>query len=363
MKIALLGEMSGVHLSLKKGFVDLGHEVDLYSSGDGFKNIPNTKPLIPLFANRIDQIRHYYELPSILKHVSTYYDAIQIINPHFIPIMKSSLTCNNYFMAILKKSTAYKSLAVVGCENKTPREVSTMSRSPCSGCLKDSKLQICPFLNKKSEKISRNAIEFADSIIPFGGFAYSASYSDIEKRSELLPFPVDADLIPFSPNCLGQRIRILHGINRAGFKGTDIIMRALQKVKNTYPDSFEIVEANKLPFLDYLKLLSTVNVVIDQLYGDALGMNALFSMASGRMVFSSFEIKRVGQVNLLDVPAKQIGTSVDKIFSQVSELRFLSASDFENIGEQSRQYVEHNCSPIKVASAVVKIWKNSKILQ
>ena len=38
MKILLIGEYSNLHNSLKKGLIDLGHEVTLVSFGDGFKD-------------------------------------------------------------------------------------------------------------------------------------------------------------------------------------------------------------------------------------------------------------------------------------------------------------------------------------
>jgi len=37
MKILLIGEYSNLHNSLKKGLLNLGHEVILLGSGDGFK--------------------------------------------------------------------------------------------------------------------------------------------------------------------------------------------------------------------------------------------------------------------------------------------------------------------------------------
>ena len=39
MKILLIGEYSNLHNSLKKGLIELGHEVTLVSFGDGFKNL------------------------------------------------------------------------------------------------------------------------------------------------------------------------------------------------------------------------------------------------------------------------------------------------------------------------------------
>ena len=38
MKVLLIGEYSNLHNNLKKGLIDLGHEVTLVSFGDGFKD-------------------------------------------------------------------------------------------------------------------------------------------------------------------------------------------------------------------------------------------------------------------------------------------------------------------------------------
>ena len=41
MRIALVGEFSRLHNSLKEGLMALGHEVVLFNNGDGFKNYPS----------------------------------------------------------------------------------------------------------------------------------------------------------------------------------------------------------------------------------------------------------------------------------------------------------------------------------
>lgn len=39
MRILLFGEFSGLHVNLKRGLEDLGHEVTVVSFGDDFKKI------------------------------------------------------------------------------------------------------------------------------------------------------------------------------------------------------------------------------------------------------------------------------------------------------------------------------------
>ena len=73
MKILLIGEYSNLHNSLKKGLVDLGHDVKLISTGDGFKGFGSdiliSKLFIPKYFNLLKKIfglvfrypfRYYY---------------------------------------------------------------------------------------------------------------------------------------------------------------------------------------------------------------------------------------------------------------------------------------------------------------
>ena len=62
MRILLIGEYSRLHNSLKRGLVELGHDVTLVGTGDLFKNYPvdiSIKPTlfsyktIPLFIRKV----------------------------------------------------------------------------------------------------------------------------------------------------------------------------------------------------------------------------------------------------------------------------------------------------------------------
>ncbi len=52
MRILLIGEFSRLHNSLKEGLKELGHEVLLVSTQDGFKGFPTDLNYQPKFFNR-----------------------------------------------------------------------------------------------------------------------------------------------------------------------------------------------------------------------------------------------------------------------------------------------------------------------
>jgi hypothetical protein len=360
MKIALIGEYSGVHTSLKIGLENLGHEVDIYSNGDGFKKIKSNLTLYPEHKSLLNKLHFYiFGISKLFKLISINYDIIQIINPHVVSSPRGNPYYYGWIINKLNKTKAIKSLAVVGCEANTQRVISALERSPCVGCLKDYGLTACPFITKNNIKITNHVERFANHIVPIGSTCYFKSYENHPKCREIVPNAVDISFIPARKNIVKNKIRILHGLSRKGFKGSDIILEALEKVHQSHSDFFEIIIPDKLKFDDYVKLLSTANVVVDQLYGDSLGMNALYSMGASCLVFAHFDRIKIGTLDLTEAPAIQVGETVDEIYQQIISLKSWSQEEFVEVGQKSRHFVLSHCSPVKVAQQVMKYWLNS----
>jgi hypothetical protein len=360
MRIALIGEYSGVQSGLKKGLVDLGHDVDLYSNGDSFKDIRGNKALNPRSDRLIDKIDFYlFDLAETLKFVSTNYDVIHLVNPHVISSLRGNSFYYRRLIKILDNTKAIKSLAVAGCEANVRPGLAALLRSPCPGCLKDSGVSECPYASSGNVKIMEFAERFADSIIPFGGPTYAKSYQHNKKYREALPFPVDVGIVPHRQNSLNGKIKIVHGINRAGFKGSNVIVDALKMVEHDYPDVFEVIIPSRLPLTEYINLLSTANVVVDQLYGDGLGMNALYSMGASCIVFSCFDRVKIGKLNLTEAPAIQIEESAKRIYQQIVNLKEWSNSKFVEEGQKSRDFVVSQNSPVKIAQKMLDYWASA----
>jgi len=360
MKIALIGEFSGVHSGLKKGLENLGHKVDIYSNGDGFKKIQSDINLYPDHRSLIYKLYFYiFGILRLFKLISINYDVIQFVNPHVIRSPRSNVYYYGWLIKKLNKTKAIKSLAVVGCEANTQRTISALARSPCAGCLKDHGLSVCPYISKNNIEITNRAEKFVDHIIPMGVTCYFKSYENHPKCHEIVSFAVDISFIPVRKNIIKDKIRILHGLSRIGFKGSDVILEALEKVNSNHADFFEIIIPEKLKFDDYIKLISTSNVVVDQLNGDGLGMNALQSMGASCLVFAHFDRIKTGTLDSTEAPAIQIGRTVDEIYQQIISLKSWSQEEFVEAGEKSREFVVTHCSPVKVAQQVMNYWMTS----
>jgi hypothetical protein len=96
MKILLIGEYSNLHNSLKKGLLNLGHEVILLGSGDGFKKydvdilIKSTifenkflkiiaKIIDKVFKFSLNELEIYFKSKKIIKNLADF-DIVQLIN-------------------------------------------------------------------------------------------------------------------------------------------------------------------------------------------------------------------------------------------------------------------------------------------
>jgi hypothetical protein len=120
-----------------------------------------------------------------------------------------------------------------------------------------------------------------------------------------------------------------------------------------------VIIPSRLPLTEYINLLSTANVVVDQLYGDGLGMNALYSMGASCIVFSCFDRVKIGKLNLTEAPAIQIEESAKRIYQQIVNLKEWSNSKFVEEGQKSRDFVVSQNSPVKIAQKMLDYWASA----
>ena len=73
MRIALIGEFSLLHNYLKEGLINKGHEVTLFSNGDGWKKMPSDYKLYNTGRKGIKRIYDFYLEPLYrFKKIKTY---------------------------------------------------------------------------------------------------------------------------------------------------------------------------------------------------------------------------------------------------------------------------------------------------
>ena len=79
MKILLIGEFSGLHHNLKDGLMELGHEVTLASTGDGWKRFPSDINWLSNRKGRIGNLETLFNQYLLSKKLKGY-DVVQFIS-------------------------------------------------------------------------------------------------------------------------------------------------------------------------------------------------------------------------------------------------------------------------------------------
>ena len=354
MKVLLVGEFSGFHTNLKDGLTQLGIETDIAGSGDGFKKIYVDINIITKYKGIKRKIWKYI-LPLIKIKKMINYDIVQFINPY---IFTNKIFLNKFIYIKLIKNNKKTFLVATGTDamfwqigEKHLRKYNSLED------YKKIDLNNKTSLFEKEKALKWN-IELAEKmygIIP-SMFEYSLGYNEFKNVCPIIPQPINTKKFIYKENKPKKKIKILHGISRPGFKGSQYILEAMNKINAVYPDKVEIIVVNKLPFNEYIKRVYESNIVIDQTNSYSYGMNALIAMAMGRVVLSGAEPEALKAMGVSGVPVINIKPDSNQIYKKISFF-----IENENIiydtGQKSRLYVEKYHDSIRIAKKYLKIWK------
>ena len=365
MKVLLVGEYSGFHGALKKGLMTHGIECTLLGSGDGFKNMPVDinylpKPNKNRFAYLINKQFHIYNTIKSVKGN----DIVQFINPF--------LFVNNF----IQYSYFYNKIIYNQLLNNNPGKA-FLTLCGNDSLLYEYGIQMLKYNplereekeNKKRDKkrhplFEQWNVELAEKInysIPTT-YEYFIGYETFNKQknghipiSKPIPMPIEIAAYEYKPNHVTGKIKILHGISRIMFKGSDIILSTLEKIKEKYSDKVEVIIVEKLSFNEYMKVLSEVNILIDQCNSYAYGINALIGLAMGKVVLSGAEQEHLDYMGITDCPVINIQPYQNQIYTQIENI-ILNPENIETIGLQSFEYVQkYHDAPI-VAQQYLDLW-------
>lgn len=356
MKVLLLGEFSSFHRYLKDGLTQCGIDVTLVSSGDGWKKIGGADyPLYDIChktKNKICEMYETYKAAMRIQNKLGEYDVIQIINPRiYNPFVNFILISN-----ILKKG---KLKSLVCCGNDLALYESYRKGSFDYYMYDGDEEMLNEYrLNKLRGAFTRVTEPFVvrkvDLIIPTF-YEYWLGYKNDVRQTKVIPMPINVDSIEYKENIIDGKIVFYHGITREGAKGTDIILKALNRLQEKYGDQVEIIVSKKMPFNQYVKTMDKANVVIDQCRSYAYGINADIAMAQGKVVLSGARKETLESLGVSKCPIFGITPDENQIYQQL-EFIVMNRDKITLWGKESREYVEklHDCK--NVAKEYIKVW-------
>ena len=361
MKILLIGEYSNVHATLAKGLRALGHEVTIISDGDGWKNYPRDID-VSRRNGKIGGLLLLAKLYSLLPKMKGY-DVVQLINPMFFELKAEKLF---WFYKWIRRHNHKVFLGGFG-----------MDWYWVNTCTKDKPLRYSDFnfgnqLRKAPEAIryqqdwldtpkgelNRWIAEDCDGIVT-GLYEYWVCYHPaFPSKTTYIPYPI---ILPQSSSLKGDydsKVRLFIGINkdRSAYKGTDIMLKAVEDIQQKYPEKMEMVKAESVPFAEYQKMMEGSDAILDQLYSYTPSMNALLAMSKGIICIGGGEPENYDIIHETELrPIINVEPNYESVFLALEEL-VLHPERIPQLKKQSIDYVQKHHDYIKVAQEYLDFW-------
>lgn len=382
MKILLLGEYSGFHNNLKQGLLELGHEVTLISSGDGFKQYPSDIKIeiwfkkyfflkkiknALFFFTRIDlaSIELYYRFKKNKKLLIDF-DVVQLINSIVFlgtPSIETKLL--NY---IFKKNTKIFMIAggmdVPWVDYMLNKNTSFSSFTPYleNPSLKKYFLSGLKYTKFNFKKHYNFVYKNLNGIIPID-MDYEIVYNGLPKATPLIPTPINILKHPFKKLNLEQKIIIFCGINTTNqyAKGVQYFLKALNVIEEKYKNKVIIKITKNLPYNDYMEVYNEAHILLDQCLSFDQGYNGREAMAKGKVVFSGAndDFKKHYNITEENMPLIEAKPDVDYLVNKLSEL-IENPIKIKDISIRARKFIEQYHNHINIAQKYVDTWLDCK---
>ena len=155
-----------------------------------------------------------------------------------------------------------------------------------------------------------------------------------------------------------RKIRFFIGIqrHRTALKGTDVMLRALERLVADYPERAEIVKVESVPFAQYKEMLHSSDVLLDQIYSYTPAMNALLAMSQGLILVGGGEEENyeiLGEEELR--PIINVQPDEEDVYRQLEWL-VLHPEHIGRLKRESKEYIRRHHDSLKVAKRYLEAW-------
>lgn len=159
-----------------------------------------------------------------------------------------------------------------------------------------------------------------------------------------------------------EKIRFFLGRDRSRklMKGSDLLETAARRVVERYPDRAELVIVENRPFGEFIELLKSAHVVLDQIYSYTPATTALMAMAYGLNVVSGAEPEFYDFIGEhTNRPIINAPIDPEPLFATLEQI-VLNPQQIRERGARSREFVmKHNDSRV-VARRFLDFWNERR---
>lgn len=378
MRILLLGEYSNVHNTLAQGLRTLGHEVCVASNGDFWKDYPRDIDLTR-GAGIKGKLSFLWRLVKALPRMRGY-DVVQIINPLFLELKAEHLFS---IYSYLRKNNKKIVMCAYGMDyywvnvNDTVKPLK-YSDFNFGDTLREDEITESfrkDWVGTEKQRLNEMIAKDCDAIIS-GLYEYWATYNAVEElkeKNQFIPFPIISDSnahiisntnAPIisdanAPSTVSSPITIFIGISakRSAYKGTDIMLKAAQDLKQKYPERIMLRIANGVPFNEYQHMMDSSDIILDQLYAYTPAMNALLAMSKGIIVCGGGEEENYDILNEKELrPIINVQPTYESCFAELENI-ILHPEVIPEMKRQSVEYIRRHHDHIKVTQKYIDLYQ------
>lgn len=373
MKILLVGEFSNVHWTLAEGLRVLGHDVTVVSDGDHWKGYPRDIDLRRRSLNTVGTLRYLCDLARVWPTLKGY-DVVQIINPIFLDLKAERMWP---FYRFLRRHNGHMFLGAFGIDHywvKVGMDCKTFRYSDVNF---GSQLRDYPFLRTMEKewlhgakgKLNKRIAEDCNGIIT-GLYEYEMCYRPFfAEKTRFIPFPINIKAVNSTEQVSavytnGEALRCFIGIqrSRSTYKGTDIMLAALERLQKDYgKERLEIVKAESVPFSQYQEMMNSSHALLDQLYSYTPAMNGLLAMAKGLILIGGGEPEHYDLLGEQELrPIINVRPSEQDVYDQIATRLLSDKEDIRQLQSDSIEYIRRHHDHIKVAQQYLDFWTTTQ---
>lgn len=363
MKILLIGEYSNVHWTLAEGLRSLGHKVCVVSNGDFWKNYKRDISLVRKLG-KTGGLLYLFKTCCILPFLRGY-DIVQIINPMFLEIKAERILPIYRYLRRNNKKMFLGAFGIdaywVECATAQPPVFRYSDFNIGTQPIENDYIQEqkTDWQNTPKANLNHSIAYNCDGIIA-GMYEYHTAYvSKHSNKLTYIPFPIEAETA--TPHIYDgkRKVRFFIGIqkNRSIYKGTDVMLRALERLQAEYPEDCEILRAENVPYEQYTKMVEDCDILLDQIYGYSPGMNALLAMTKGKIVVGGAEeecYNILGENELR--PMINVLPNEEDIYNKLQDI-LLNKERIAQMQMDSIEYIKRHHTPQKVAQQYLDFWE------
>jgi len=354
MKILFVGDASNMHNCLAQALRDLGHTAIVASNGSHWMNTHRDINL-KRSPGKIGAMKYVLDVLRALPKMRGF-DVVETCDDIFLDLKPAKvrrvfdwLKQHNRCMVMGAIGTDYVYYSACH-DGKTYRYSDYMVGDKPSPYALSSEYQAkhednwkLPLMREHSNYILGN-IDGAISCL----WEYHECYKPL--LGDKLAYggiPIDtASVEPIILDREPEKVKFFIGIqhDRNILKGTDLLLEAARRTVDRYPTRCELTVVESVPYDEYIKMLCSSHVLLDQLYSYTPATNALLAMARGLVAVSGAEPEFYDLIDEHDnQPIINVSPLIEGDIDAKLEWLVQNKNEIPNLSRLSREFVvKHN---------------------